>query len=47
MQIYRYGETAMLLFSLKQVFWKKSAFYIRVLHYNITMLLIDNKVSTS
>ena len=34
---------AMLLSSLKQVFWKKSAFYIRYLHNNITMLLIPNK----
>ena len=32
-----------LLSSLKQVFWKKSAFYILYLHNNITMLLIPNK----
>ena len=46
----RFGETAMLLCSSKQVFWKKSAFYIRYLRNNITMLLIPkvhNKVSTS
>ena len=35
----RFVETAMLLYSLKQVFWKKSAFYIYYLHNNITMLL--------
>ena len=46
----RFGETAMLLCSLKQVLRKKSAFYIRYLHSNITMLLIPkvyNEVSTS
>ena len=48
--IQRFGETAMLLCSLKQMFWKRSAFYIRYLHNNITMLLIPkvhNKASTS
>ena len=30
----RFGETAM------KVFWKKSAFYIRYLHSNTTMLLV-------
>ena len=46
----RFGETAMLFYSLKQVFWKKSAFYIRYLYNNIKMLLMPkvyNKVSTS
>ena len=41
--------TTMLLRSLKQVFWKKSACYLRYLHNNITMLLISkvqNKAST-
>ena len=45
-----FGVTAVLLRSLKQVFWKKSAFYIRYLHNNIAMLLIpevQNKASTS
>ena len=52
-QIYCYlefAETVVLLCSLKQVFWKKFAFYIRYLHNNITMLLMlkaHNKVSTS
>ena len=39
---------AMLLRPLRQVFWKKSAFYIRHLHNNITILLIpkvQNKTS--
>ena len=36
----RFGTTAMLLSSLKQVFWKKSALYISYLHNNITMLLL-------
>ena len=40
----RFGTTAMLLRSLLQLFWKKSAFYIRNLHNNITMLLILSKV---
>ena len=35
----------MLLRSLKQVFWKKSVFYVRYLQNNITMLLIP-KVQT-
>ena len=51
----RFITTAMLVSSLKQVFWKKSAFYIRHLLNNltgpnITMLLItkvQNKTSTS
>ena len=45
----RHGATAMLLHSLKQVFWKKFAFYIIYLHNNITMLLtpkVQNKDST-
>ena len=36
--------------SLKQVFWKKSTFYIRYLHNNTTMLLIPkvhNKIRKS
>ena len=36
----RLGATAMLLRSFKQVFWKKSVFYIHYLHNNITMMLI-------
>ena len=36
----RFSTIAMLLRSFTQVFWKKSAFYIRYLHNNITMLLI-------
>ena len=36
----RFGATAKLLRSLKQVFWKKSAFYICYLHDNIALLLI-------
>ena len=46
----RFGETAILLCSLKQVFWKKSSFYIHYLHNNITMQLIPkvhNKTSFS
>ena len=46
----RFGTTAMLLRSLKQMFWKKSVFYICYLHNNITTLLIpkvQNKTSTS
>ena len=46
----RFGETATLLCSLKQVFWKRSAFYIRHFHNNIRMLLmpkVRNKVSSS
>ena len=31
----RFGETAMLLCSLKQVFWKKFAMYVRYLYNNI------------
>ena len=34
----RFGKTAMLLCSLKQMLWKKSAFYICYLHNNIKML---------
>ena len=47
---WRFRKTAMLLFSLKQVFWKKSAFYIRYFHNKIKMLLFPkahNKFSTS
>ena len=36
----RLGATTMLLRSFKQVFWKKSVFYIHYLHNNITMMLI-------
>ena len=46
----RLGATTMLLCSLKQVFWKTSAFYVRYLQNNITMMLIpkvQNKASTS
>ena len=46
----RLGATAMLLRSFKQVFWKKSVFYVRCLNNNITMMLIakiQNKASTS
>ena len=46
----RFSTSPMLLRFLEQVFWKKSAFYIRYLHNNITMLLIrkvQNKTSTS
>ena len=45
----RFGAIAMLLRSLKQVFWKRSAFYVRYLHNNTSMLLIlkvQNKGST-
>ena len=45
----RFVATAMLLRSLKQVFWKKSAFYVRYFDNNITMMLIpkvQNKPST-
>ena len=41
-QTYRCA-TAMLLRSLKQVFWKKSVFYIHYLHNNIIMLLIPQR----
>ena len=44
-----FGETVNLLCSFKQIFWRKSAFYIRYLHNNITMLPIPklhNKSST-
>ena len=37
----RFGTAAMLLHSLKQVFWKKSAFYTRYLLNNISMLLMS------
>ena len=46
----RLGATAMLLRSFKQVFWKKSVFYVRCLHNDITIMLIakfQNKVFTS
>ena len=36
----RIFATAMLLRSLKQVFWKRSLFYVCYLHNNIKMLLI-------
>ena len=38
--IQRFGATAMLLRSLKQLLWKKSVIYIHYLHNNITMLLL-------
>ena len=44
------ATTVLLLRSLKKMFWKKSTFYIRRLHNNITTLLIpkvQNKTSTS
>ena len=37
----RFGVNARLMPSLKQVFWKKSAFYTRYFHNNITMLLVQ------
>ena len=46
----RFGALAMLLSFLRQVIWKKSAFYIRYLRNTITLLLltkVQNKVSTS
>ena len=36
---FRFRTTSMLLHSLKQVFWIKSALYIHYLYNNITMLL--------
>ena len=43
----RFGETAMLLCSLKQVLWKNSTFSIHFLHNNITIVLIPNKRPTT
>ena len=46
----RLGVSNMLLCYFKQVFWKKSAFYTRYLHNNITIMLtteVQNKVSTA
>ena len=43
----RIGTTVMLLRSLKQMFWKKSAFCICYLHNNITGLLIPKAHKTS
>ena len=43
----KFGVTAMLLRSLKQVFWKKFVFYIHYFRNNITMLLIDRLCTTS
>ena len=43
----RIGTTVMLLRSLKQMFWKKSAFCICYLHNNITGLLIAKAHKTS
>ena len=46
----RLDVTTVLLRSLKQVFWKKSAFYERYLRNNITIMLtlmVQNKASTS
>ena len=40
---HRFGVTVMLLRSLKQVFWKKSVFYVHYLHNNIAMLLIPQR----
>ena len=37
----KFGVTAMLLHSLKQVFFKMSVFYIHYFHNNIRMLLIQ------
>ena len=45
-----FGTTSILLHSLKQEFWKKSAFYVCYLHSSITILLIlkvQNRGSTS
>ena len=39
----RFGETAMMLCSLKQVLWKKPVLYIRYLDNNTAMLLIVSK----
>ena len=36
----RFGATAKLLRSLKQVLWRKSAFYVHYFHNNITVLLV-------
>ena len=36
----KFGANAMLLSSVKQVFWTKYAFYLHYLRNNITMLLI-------
>ena len=36
----RVFATVMLMCSLKQVFWKKTVFYLRYLHNNIIMLLM-------
>ena len=41
----RFFATTMLLPALKQLFWKKSVYYVRYLHNKITMLLIP-KVQT-
>ena len=46
----RFGAIAMLLCSLKQMFWKRSAFYVRYLYKKTLMLLIlkvQNEFSTS
>ena len=43
----RIGTTVMLLRSLKQMFWKKSAFCVCYLHNNITGLLIPKAHKTS
>ena len=46
----RFGAIAMLLLSLKHVFWKRSTFYVRFLQNNTSMLLIlkvQDKSSTS
>ena len=42
----RFDATAMLLRSLKQVFWKKSIFHIHYLHNSIIMLLIPQSSKT-
>ena len=38
----RFFATVILLRPLKQVFWKKTVFYVHYLHNNIAMLLITN-----
>ena len=36
----RFGETAIMLCSFKQAFWKKTTFYTRYFHNIVTILLI-------
>ena len=45
-----FGTTAVLLRSLKQMFWKKPAFYLRYFGHNTAVLLVSkvqNKASSS